>query len=53
MSLSYNCKVAEAFEVESGFDVEDLLVDLYYWFDEYKQEKQGFANFVMLDTGML
>lgn len=27
-------KAADAFESETGFDVEDMLVDLYYWFDK-------------------
>ena len=27
-------KGAEAFQGETGFDVEDILVDLYYWFDK-------------------
>ena len=30
---------AEAFEVETGFDVEDMLVDLYYWFDKSTKRK--------------
>ena len=31
----------KAAEAETGFDVEDLLVDLYYWFDKSTKRKKG------------
>ena len=38
-------KAAESFEAETGFDVEDLLVDLYYWFDKSTKRKNGLLEF--------
>lgn len=41
-------KAAEAFESATNFDVEDVLVDLYYWFDKStkrKNELSGFCEF--------
>ena len=32
-------KAADAFEGETGFDVEDMLVDLYYWFNKSTKRK--------------
>ena len=37
-------KAAEAFEVESGFDVEDMLVDLCYWFDKSTNRKNELSE---------
>ena len=36
---------AEAFEVETRFDVEDMLVDLYYWFDKSTKRKNQLSEF--------
>ena len=38
-------KAAVAFEVESGFDVEDMLVDLYYWFDKSTNRKNELLEY--------
>ncbi len=38
-------KAAEAFQAETGFDVEDLLVDLYYWFDKSTKRKNELCDF--------
>ena len=32
-------KGAEMFMLESGFDVEDTLVDIFYWFDKSSKRK--------------
>lgn len=39
------CKASEVFEVETGFDVEDMLVDLYYWFDKSTKRKNELSDF--------
>lgn len=39
---------AKAFNVETGFDVEDLLVDIYYWFaysTKQKCKQAEYTNF--------
>ena len=41
------CKAAEVFQRETGFDVEDMLVDLYYWFDKSTKWKNDFVTFVI------
>ena len=38
-------KAAESFEAETGFDVEDKLVDLYYWFDKSTKRKNELSNY--------
>ena len=38
-------KAADAFEGETGFDVEDMLVDLYYWFDKSTKRKNELFSF--------
>ncbi len=38
-------KAAEGFQAETGFDVEDLLVDLYYWFDKSTKRKNELRDF--------
>ena len=38
MSRSYGPS-SKAFEAKTGFDVEDILVDLYYWFDRSTKRK--------------
>lgn len=38
-------KSANAFEAETRFDAEDLLVDLYYWFDKSTKRKNTLAEF--------
>ena len=38
-------KAAEAFEVKSGFDIEDMLVDLYYWFDKSTNRKNELSEY--------
>lgn len=38
-------KGAEAFQGETGFDVEDILVDLYYWFDKSTKRKNQLSEF--------
>ena len=40
------CKAVEVFQRETGFDVEDMLVDLYYWYDKSTKRKMSFTNFV-------
>jgi len=37
--MVYNT-ATKAAEAETGFDVEDLLVDLYYWFDKSTKRKK-------------
>ena len=39
------CKAAEVFQRETGFDVEDMLVDLYYWFDKSTKRKNELYEF--------
>ena len=36
---------AKAFNAETGFDVEDLLVDIYYWFDYSTKRKCKLAEY--------
>ena len=38
-------KASEAFEAETGFAIEDILVDLYYWFDKSTKRKNELASF--------
>ena len=38
-------KAAEVFQRETGFDVEDMLVDLYYWFDKSTKRKNELYEF--------
>jgi len=38
-------KGSEKFNVECGFDVEDLLVDLFYWFDKSTKRKVELEEF--------
>ena len=33
------------FMLESGFDVEDMLVDLFYWFDKSSKRKVELEEF--------
>lgn len=39
------CKAAEVFQTETGFDIEDMLVDLYYWFDKSTKRKNALSEF--------
>ena len=39
------CKAAEVFQKETGFDVEDMLVDLYYWYDKSTKRKNELCEF--------
>ena len=39
------CKASEVFGVATGFDVEDMLVDLYYWFDKSTKRKNELLDF--------
>lgn len=39
------CKAAEVFQKETGFDVEDILVDLFYWFDKSTKRKNELSSF--------
>ena len=44
-------KAAEVFKDVSGFDLEDLLVDPYYWFEKkYKKKKMNFQSFAVFVT---
>lgn len=38
-------KAAETFQSITGFDVEDMLVDLFYWFDESTKRKNELVEF--------
>ena len=38
-------KSAEAFQVSTNFDVEDMLVDIYYWFDKSTKRKNHLLSF--------
>ena len=38
-------KASDHFEVETGFDIEDMLVDIYYWFDKSTKRKNELLNF--------
>ena len=38
-------KAAESFEAETGFDVEDMFVDLYYWFDKSTKRKNELSDY--------
>ena len=38
-------KAAETFQSITGFDFEDMLVDLYYWFDKSTKRKNALAEF--------
>ena len=38
-------QAGNAFEAETGFDMEDLLVDLFYWFDKSTKRKNTLAEF--------
>ena len=38
-------KGAEMFMSESGFDVEDMLVDIFYWFDKSSKRKVQLEEF--------
>lgn len=38
-------KAGEAFSVSSGFDVEELTIDLYYWFDKSTKRKNGLLSY--------
>ena len=38
-------KAAEAFQAATGCDVEDILVDLYYWFDNSTKRKNELSSF--------
>jgi len=38
-------KAAGAFELVTDFDVEDMMVDLYYWFDKSTKRKNGLVEF--------
>lgn len=39
------CKASESFQAATGFDVEDMLVDIYYWFDKSTKRKNELADF--------
>ena len=41
---------AEMFMLESGFDVEDMLVDIFYWFEKSQKENSSMKNFVLSMT---
>ena len=43
--MSFPYKGAEAFQGETGFDVEDIFVDLYYWFDKSTKQKNQLSEF--------
>ena len=38
-------KSEEAFDVEYEFDIEDILVDLYYWFDKSTNRKNKLSEY--------
>ena len=38
------------FMLESGFDVEDMLVDIFYWFEKSQKENSSMKNFVLSMT---
>ena len=38
-------KAAESFESKTGFDVEDMLVDLCYWFDKSTKRKNELSDY--------
>lgn len=38
------CKASESFAATTGFDVEDMLVDIYYWFDKSTKRKNELSN---------
>lgn len=38
-------KAADSFEAETGFDVEDMLVDLYYWFNKNTKRKNELSDY--------
>ena len=38
-------KAAEAFNKESGFDVEEFLIDIYYWFDKSTKRKNTLQEY--------
>ena len=40
-------KGAEMFMSESGFDVEDMLVDIFYWFDKSSKRKVQLEEFCL------
>ena len=35
----------DTFEVETGYDVEDMVVDLYYWLDKSTKQKNQLSKF--------
>ena len=39
------CTILQSFQYITNFDVEDMLVDLYYWFDKSKKQKNVLAEF--------
>ena len=43
-------KGADMFMLESGFDVEDMLVDIFYWFDKSSKEKLSLKSFFLSVT---
>ena len=36
---------SSAFALESGFDIEEMAIDLYYWFDKSSKRKNSLADF--------
>ncbi|KAL5478209.1 hypothetical protein EMCRGX_G025105 [Ephydatia muelleri] len=38
-------KAASAFETVTGFNVEDICIDIYYWFDKSTKRKQALKEF--------
>ena len=38
-------KAAESFALCSGFDVEEFVIDLYYWFDHSTKRKNGLQSY--------
>lgn len=39
------CKAADAFNQTTGFDVEEMAVDLFYWFDKSSKRKNVFKEY--------
>ena len=40
-------RAGEAFSVACGFDIEELVVDLYYWFDKSTKRKNELRSYCM------
>ena len=38
-------KGASSFALETGLDIEDMLVDVFYWFDESHKRKNNLEEF--------